>query len=278
MRPFTHEPEQAPIATATSSRVVVHALAFGSQWLAQAETVAAFARAWGAGVRLVHVRDDRSGDAAGALDVVADWYSENGLRVCVDLRFGPVDDTLVQIVEETAPALMVLGAADRRARSPGWVGSHTLHVVRTVRCPLVVLPWAVRRPRTSGRWRILHPTDFGPLAGPGAAAVATLADTLDAELYLAHVSQTQHEAARRCLEQLSVPGERVVDRALIVGDRPPHDLIAHASLIDADLIAIPSHGRGPIGALLLGSVTETILRFADRPVLILKPDKGPVTK
>lgn len=55
---------------------------------------------------------------------------------------------------------------------------------------------------------------------------------------------------------------RVGDPGTICADR--------AESLQADLIVLPSHGRSGISRLLLGSVTERIVRLATRPVLVLK--------
>lgn len=40
----------------------------------------------------------------------------------------------------------------------------------------------------------------------------------------------------------------------------------------ADVIVMATHGRGPLGRLLLGSVAEAVLRHAEVPVLLVRGD------
>ena len=50
----------------------------------------------------------------------------------------------------------------------------------------------------------------------------------------------------------------------------PHRVIAdYADEADIDLIAMGSHGRAGVSRVLLGSVTERVLRSTDRPVLVV---------
>jgi nucleotide-binding universal stress UspA family protein len=37
-----------------------------------------------------------------------------------------------------------------------------------------------------------------------------------------------------------------------------------------DMIAIATHGRGPIGRFMLGSVADKVVRTASRPVLLVR--------
>lgn len=51
------------------------------------------------------------------------------------------------------------------------------------------------------------------------------------------------------------------------------EITERAREIKAGLIIIPSHGRGPIKRLLLGSTTDRVVHLAHCPVLVLKDDK-----
>ena len=50
----------------------------------------------------------------------------------------------------------------------------------------------------------------------------------------------------------------------------PHEIIAAAREIDADVIAMTTHGRTGLKRLLFGSVAEAVLRMADIPVFMLR--------
>jgi len=50
----------------------------------------------------------------------------------------------------------------------------------------------------------------------------------------------------------------------------PHEIIAAAREIDADVIAMTTHGRTGLKRLLFGSVAEAVLRMADIPVFTLR--------
>ncbi len=44
--------------------------------------------------------------------------------------------------------------------------------------------------------------------------------------------------------------------------------------LDADVIVVGTHGRTPLGGLVLGSVTQRLLHATSRPVLALPPPHG----
>lgn len=70
----------------------------------------------------------------------------------------------------------------------------------------------------------------------------------------------------RTLEALGHPPvERIVD----VGE-PAATICVVAERIDADVVVVGSHGRGFVSRVLLGSVSEHVLRHAPCPVLVVR--------
>jgi hypothetical protein len=54
--------------------------------------------------------------------------------------------------------------------------------------------------------------------------------------------------------------------------RPPDTILALASELDVDLLILGSRGKGAIERLLMGSVSETVVRHATCPVLVMRGD------
>ncbi len=54
-----------------------------------------------------------------------------------------------------------------------------------------------------------------------------------------------------------------------IGD-PSIEIVAAAKQIEADLIAMTTHGRSGLGRLLFGSVAESVLRAAPIPVFLMR--------
>lgn len=51
---------------------------------------------------------------------------------------------------------------------------------------------------------------------------------------------------------------------------PGYRIAEHAEQVDAELLVIPSHGRTGLKRLMLGSVTEQVIRLCHCPVLVLR--------
>jgi nucleotide-binding universal stress UspA family protein len=99
-----------------------------------------------------------------------------------------------------------------------------------------------------------------PVAGVPVDAVD--ADRREADRYLTDLSQ------RLTARGLPFHYQRL--------EGPPTELIAeHARTLDADLIALKSHGRSGVPGALFGHVTEAVVLTAPCSLLIVRVDKAP---
>lgn len=53
-------------------------------------------------------------------------------------------------------------------------------------------------------------------------------------------------------------------------------ILAGAQEVEADLIAMTTHGRGGLGRLMFGSIAEAVLRQAEIPVFLMRQTKAQV--
>lgn len=81
---------------------------------------------------------------------------------------------------------------------------------------------------------------------------------------------TRMKAARDHLAKF-LETKNIVGVTALIKEGDPGTVIAdYATELHADLIVIPSHGYHGVKRLLLGSVTERVLRHATCPVLVLR--------
>jgi nucleotide-binding universal stress UspA family protein len=83
-----------------------------------------------------------------------------------------------------------------------------------------------------------------------------------------HSSREVEQYLATVAEGLSANGV-AVQSAVRVGD-PATEIIECAREIDAELIAMTTHGRSGLGRLLFGSVAEAVLRQAHVPVFLMR--------
>jgi nucleotide-binding universal stress UspA family protein len=73
-------------------------------------------------------------------------------------------------------------------------------------------------------------------------------------------------AARRCAEA------GVAARPIVWQGPTGEAIIEAATMEDADLIVVGSHPRGGMGRLLMGSVSDHVVRHAAIPVMVVRPE------
>jgi len=141
--------------------------------------------------------------------------------------------------------------------------------------------------------RILVPTDFSDHSRSALRYGAAFADKFGAELYLLHVFQdlsvSQPEAVTvgspivAPLEQFMAAAQTSLERLIqdnkltglqvrpeVRAGIPFDEIVQFAVDKDIDLIVMGTHGRGWLAHVLLGSVTEKVVRKAPCPVLTVR--------
>jgi nucleotide-binding universal stress UspA family protein len=122
----------------------------------------------------------------------------------------------------------------------------------------------------------LHVLYVGEAANPYVDVVELAGDEavtprLDAEL--------KRQFERQAREVLDAEAERVraaggtVAQAHLRMGKADHEIVALAEEIGAGLIAMGSRGRGGIRRALVGSVSDSVVRHAHCPVLVVRPEK-----
>jgi nucleotide-binding universal stress UspA family protein len=88
------------------------------------------------------------------------------------------------------------------------------------------------------------------------------------------VRQDREIAAQRVVEAARARGVRAT--FLIWEGRPATALMEAAAAERVDLIVMGSHGRGRVGRLIFGSVSQAVARDAPCPVMVVRPGARPV--
>jgi nucleotide-binding universal stress UspA family protein len=155
---------------------------------------------------------------------------------------------------------------------------------------------AATAPKLPGRTtRVLLATDLSPTSAPATNEAFEVARRLRAELLIvsvidmaslrlpggrfrARVDQVR-ERRQAAAQELVHRGRREgVPVTFLVWEGEPGEAILEAADAErADMIILGSHGRGPLGRLLLGSVSQHVVKLAAVPVVVVPRDidKGP---
>jgi nucleotide-binding universal stress UspA family protein len=128
---------------------------------------------------------------------------------------------------------------------------------------LVVEAAATMARGLGGRMHLLHVAAEEPvLAGYDKESLGALTRTDRARQLLA-----EHADLRAQAERLEADGIEVLP--LLEMGATVEQIMAVADHVDAEIIVVGSHGHGAVHHLLLGSVSENLLKVSTRPVLVV---------
>lgn len=132
--------------------------------------------------------------------------------------------------------------------------------------------------------RVLFPTDFSELAAIAQAKTLEFVEN-PANLYIVHVlpplsplepgvvwnelnnETRKHNVEKTFRSKFNTPEYEGVNFEVLFGETSKQ-IVAFAEEKDIELIVIPAHGHGGFKPLILGSVTERVVRSAPCPVYV----------
>jgi len=238
------------------------------------------------------------------LDGVAERVREAGVKeVNVAVLRGNAPEALEEHRRDLGADVTVMATHGRGPLARSWLGSVADHFVRLTSAPVLMV-----RPTESEdevgltdlpEFRTIMVTLDGSalsesaldpalhLAGlfegevrlvrvieyPNRTESVYLPDAIDAiEERLEESREAAHDELSRIATRLRSDGAGGVALETRVVTHAAEGILDIAGEHDVDLIAIASHGRGGVRRLVLGSVTDKVLRGSTRPVLILRAE------
>lgn len=166
--------------------------------------------------------------------------------------------------------LIVTGSHGRTGWRALLVGSVAERVVRHAPCAV----WVARKTETTLPKRIIAATDLSASADRALDVAVELARACAADVSALHVhvpgsgaseQQLRERLARACAARaISVSGR------LIVAEHETQAICKHAQETQADLVVVAAHGASALDRMLIGSVSERVVRHAGCSVLVVR--------
>ena len=215
------------------------------------------------------------------------------------LRSGRRDREIVALADEIDSGLIVMGSRGHGGVRRALMGSVSDSVVRHAHCPVLVVRGEREEERAAITFptKILVATDGSEEATLAARTAADIAAKTESEVHLVHVRGipvyidpgsevprvapgAAEESLRReaqgvldtQAEQLEAADGKVTQTHIRLG-RPVEEIIILADEIDAELVVMGSRGLGGVRRLLLGSVSDGVVRHAHCPVMVVREEK-----
>lgn len=217
-----------------------------------------------------------------------------GLRVRSRVEIGVPYLEIVRVAEEERVSLIAMGTHGHSFVKGVVLGSVTHNVVRHATVPVLVMKPRVIEKLGSAECdfvcqeffhRVLLPTDFSPCANEALTVVKHLHHAGTEEVIVLHVQDIRHlrpHLADRINEFNVKDSERLEriradleffglkSKILLCEGVPFQEIERVAKQEDVSLIVIGSKGRSALADVVLGSVSEAVIRRHPRPVLVVR--------
>jgi nucleotide-binding universal stress UspA family protein len=204
------------------------------------------------------------------------------------LKTGRVAREIVETAEELGADLVAVGSRGRGAMKQTLMGGVSYSVVRHAHCPVIV----VRSKAVVFPAKIVLATDGSEQATLAAQTAAELASETGSELHLIAVApeypyvgegfyevnraEEDADAYRELQNLLDEQARKVGETGGTVARTYPRmgavdeEIVALAEEVGADLIVMGSRGLGGMRRALMGSVSDSVVRDAPCPVMVVR--------
>ncbi len=257
-----------------------------------------FAKSFSASLTLFHVIDylmtppsylvpyieEEKREAGKKLETLKRQLADTGLNAGTEVVIGRLRESFELAAKRITPGLIVLGFVSHAFRL-----SSSEKLIKGLQMPMLV----VRGDRTESAHagpvkigKILCPTDFSEISGRALSAAKGLADKFAAQLDVLNVFPGHmltklgtREAGEKALKELYGKAKNNLDGFLrasgleglgaVEGGEPDRRIVSYSKEKDIDLIVMGARGLGLIRGMLIGSVTDAVLRSSPCPVLVI---------
>jgi nucleotide-binding universal stress UspA family protein len=171
--------------------------------------------------------------------------------------------------------IVIMGSKGSSGLEEVLIGSNTEKVVRNATCPVITIKGAVTPDDIK---KVVFASDFSEVPGDVVKRLKAAVDTIDAELHLVKINTPSlFENTRTSMEKINSfieDYEITATSKMVYNSASEEDgILEYADDINADMIAMSTHGRTGFLHLLSGSIAEDVVNAATRPVWTMKSKK-----
>jgi nucleotide-binding universal stress UspA family protein len=206
-------------------------------------------------------------------------------------RVGRPDAEIVRLAEEIGAGLVVVGSRGLGPLRRALIGSVSDSIVHHAHCPVLVVREGEEEYLPG---RILLALDGSEEAEAAGRAAMEISNATGSELHIVFALRTDPqlpypypllgerwgsmiEQAKRdarmfvdaMAEEIEAEGGKVKDAHLVFG-KPEAEIVKLGEELEAGLIVVGSRGLGGVDRALMGSVSDSVVRHAHGPVLVVR--------
>lgn len=209
------------------------------------------------------------------LQEIEELHQNKPYRFKSRLAFGNPYAGISKEIAEIKADLVIMGSKGSSGLEELLIGSNTEKVVRHAKCPVIT----VKRPvNVDDIKKIIFASDFSEVNGEVIFRIKALQELLGAELSLVKINtpsffETSKDSQQKIDQFVTQHGLSNTQAVIYNSTSEEEGIIEYAEEINADMIAMATHGRTGFMHLLSGSIAEDVVNHAKRPVWTMKITK-----
>jgi nucleotide-binding universal stress UspA family protein len=203
-----------------------------------------------------------------------------GVKVKNELRLGNPFHGIREVITDHDVDLVVMGTSGRSKLEEMIIGSNTEKVIRHAACPVLTVHG---KPGKNEFKNIVYATSLSSDEIDFASVVKNAQEMYDSTVHVVRINTPENfqsdTTAKKVMADF-VKKLKLKNFTLnVFNDHSEEEgILNFADSIDADLVAMSTHGRTGFAHVLVGSIAEDVANHATRPVLTYVTKKKAVTK
>jgi len=217
-------------------------------------------------------------EAKGNFDELLAKYKDKLVhgKLTAKVRKGRVYQELATYVKQTDCCLLILGTHGSSGFEEFWVGTNAFRIVSSISGPVITVKYNYEIKR--GYRRILMPIIQTSQTLQKIVFTADLARATGADINILALNSSGLKSVQRIVDSNVSKAEKYLDELgvnyiveSINTKNIASDIIEHARLIDADLIAIMTDIQDQANSILIGPFAQQLVSYSPVPVLTIHP-------
>lgn len=192
-----------------------------------------------------------------------------GVKVKNELRLGNPFHGMREIITEHEVDLVVMGTSGRSRIEEMIIGSNTEKVIRHAVCPVLTIHGKGGK---NDFKNIVYATSMSEDETEFVSVVKNTQGMYDSTVHVVRINTPQNfqsdTVVKKIMNDFAKKAKLKNFTLNVFNDHSEEDGIIHfADSIDADLVAMSTHGRTGFAHVLVGSIAEDVANHSSRPVL-----------
>jgi nucleotide-binding universal stress UspA family protein len=202
------------------------------------------------------------------LKEIDEKFEESIFNLKTKLVLGSVFKGISECIADQNPDLIVMGSRGASGIEEVIIGSNTEKVVRTASCPVVTIKAETDVTKMK---KVVFASDFRDSDDQVANRIKRIQSVFNAQFYFVIVNtpgnfETTRESMNRIRTFVQKHHFETIKAEVYNSLSEESGIIEFADDIDADLIAMTTHGRTGLLHLITGSIAEDVVNHSKRPV------------